>query len=165
MQTRKASCLQVRILLIRQGHSSSLSHLLVVLIELSLVDLDLRWGKSRSSDEFELRIADEFSCQPEEGLFEVVVGLGGDIVVLEVLLAVESDGLGLDFALLDVDFVAGENDGDVFADADKITCSLLSAGFCSRFQSLLNIRCQLGTFLYVILDVTSNMMIPHWPLM
>jgi hypothetical protein len=31
--------------------------------------------------------------------------------------------------------------------------------------SIINIRCQLGTFLYVILDVTSNMMIPHWPLM
>jgi hypothetical protein len=43
----------------------------------------------------------------QERLLEVVVGLGGDVVVLEVFLAVESDGLGLDFALLDIDLVTG----------------------------------------------------------
>ena len=40
----------------------------------------------------------------------------------------EGDGLGLDFALLDVDFVAGEDDGDVFADADEITCACVVRG-------------------------------------
>ena len=34
----------------------------------------------------------------------------------------EGDGLGLDLALLDVDLVAAENDGDVLADADQVTC-------------------------------------------
>jgi hypothetical protein len=33
---------------------------------------------------------------------------------------VEGDGLGLDLALLDIDLVTGENDGDVLADTDKI---------------------------------------------
>ena len=33
----------------------------------------------------------------------------------------EGDGLGLDLALLDIDLVTGENDGDVLADTDKIT--------------------------------------------
>ena len=33
----------------------------------------------------------------------------------------ESDGLGLDFALLNVDLVAGQDDRDVFADADEVT--------------------------------------------
>ena len=33
----------------------------------------------------------------------------------------ECDSLGLDFALLDVDFVAGQDYGNVFADADEIT--------------------------------------------
>jgi hypothetical protein len=42
---------------------------------------------------------------------------------LKVLLAVESDGLGLDFALLNIDLVAGQNDGDVLADADEIACN------------------------------------------
>jgi hypothetical protein len=45
---------------------------------------------------------------------------------LEVLLAVEGNGLGLDFALLDIDFVAAENDGDIFADTYKITCNIWS---------------------------------------
>ena len=66
-------------------------------------------------------VADELSCQPQEGLFEVVVGLSGDIVVLEVLLAMESDGLGLHFTLFDVHFVAAEDDRDLFADTDKVT--------------------------------------------
>ena len=57
----------------------------------------------------------------QERLLEVVVGLGGDVVVLEVLLPVEGDGLGLDFSLLDVYLVAGKDDGNVFADTDEIT--------------------------------------------
>ena len=66
-------------------------------------------------------VADQLSCEPEEGLLEVVVGLGGDIVVLEVLLAVECDCLGLDFALLHIDFVTAQNNGNVLADTDKVT--------------------------------------------
>jgi hypothetical protein len=57
----------------------------------------------------------------QEGLLKVVVGLGRDVVVLEILLPVEGDGLGLDFALLDINLVAAEDDWDVFADADEIT--------------------------------------------
>ena len=33
----------------------------------------------------------------------------------------ESDGLGLDLALLHVDLVAAEDDGDVLADTDQVT--------------------------------------------
>ena len=78
----------------------------------------------------------------------------------------EGDGLGLDLALLDVDLVAAENDGDVLADADQVTCVVdvrdLKSSSDSGAQDL---RCQLGTFLYVIREVTSNMMMPHCPLM
>ena len=38
-----------------------------------------------------------------------------DISHLKVLLAVENDGLGLDFPVLDVHLVAGQHDGDVLA--------------------------------------------------
>lgn len=41
----------------------------------------------------------------------------------------ESDGLGLDFSLLDIDFVAAEDDRDVFADTDEITWVDLSASY------------------------------------
>jgi hypothetical protein len=66
-------------------------------------------------------VADKLAGEPQEGLLEVVVGLGRDIVVLEVLLAVESDGLRLHLALLNINLVTAENDGDVLADTDEIT--------------------------------------------
>ena len=44
--------------------------------------------------------------QPEEGLLEVIVGLGRDVVVLEVLFPVEDDALGLHLPVLDVHLVA-----------------------------------------------------------
>lgn len=66
-------------------------------------------------------VPNELSRQPQEGLFEVVVGFSGDIVVLEVLLAMKSDGLGLHFTLFYVDFVAAKDDWDLFADPDKVT--------------------------------------------
>ena len=51
-------------------------------------------------DELEVGVTDQLPGQPEEGFLEVVVGLGGNVVVLKVLLSVENDGLGLDFAVL-----------------------------------------------------------------
>jgi hypothetical protein len=66
-------------------------------------------------------VTDELACQPQEWLLEVVVGLGRDIVVLKVLLAVESDRLGLNLSLLDINLVTGQDDGDVLADADQVT--------------------------------------------
>jgi hypothetical protein len=97
---------------------------------------------------YEGGVADELASEPEEGLLKVVVGLGRDIVVLEVLLSVEGDGLGLDLSLLDIDLVTAENNGDVLANSDEITWN--------RFVSLclggvwiggFHVRCQLGTFL------------------
>jgi hypothetical protein len=70
----------------------------------------------------QLGVADQLASEPQEGLLEVVVGLGGDVVVLEVLLAVEGDGLRLDLALLHVDLVTAKNNGDVLADTDEVTC-------------------------------------------
>ena len=71
-------------------------------------------------------VSDEFPGQPEKGLFEVVVGFGGDIVVLKILLAVESDGLGLHLSLFDIDFVAAKDDWNLLADADKVTWDRIS---------------------------------------
>lgn len=70
---------------------------------------------------YQLGVADQLASEPQEGLFEVVVGLGGDVVVLEVLLAVEGDGLGLHLTLLDIDLVTAQHDGDTLADTDEIT--------------------------------------------
>jgi hypothetical protein len=69
----------------------------------------------------QLGVANQLAGKPQEGLLEVVVGLGGDVVVLKVLLSVEGNSLGLDLSLLDVDLVTAQDNGDVFADADEIT--------------------------------------------
>lgn len=45
-------------------------------------------------------VPDELPGEPEEGLLEVVVGLGRDLKVLEVLLSVERDSSSLDLSLL-----------------------------------------------------------------
>lgn len=94
----------------------------------------------------QLGVADQFPGEPEEGLLEVVVGLGRDIIVLKVLLAVEGDGLGLDLALLHIDLVTAEHDRNVLADTDEVTWSsqLQLPGTVFRRKYL---RCQLGTFL------------------
>lgn len=67
------------------------------------------------------RVANQLAGQPQERLLKVIVGLGGDIVVLQVLLSVEGDGLGLHFSLLDIDLVAGEDNRDILADTDQVT--------------------------------------------
>lgn len=69
---------------------------------------------------YQAGVADQLASEPQERLLEVVVGLGGDVVVLQVLLAVEGDSLGLDLALLDVDLVTAEDDGDTLADTDEV---------------------------------------------
>lgn len=113
--------LEITVVLIRQRSSSSALEFGVVLSHEGLVDLDLGGSKSGSSSELESVVADELSRQPEERLFEVVVGLGRDFKVLQVLLAVEGNRTGLDLALLDINLVTAKNNGDVLADALQIT--------------------------------------------
>jgi hypothetical protein len=74
----------------------------------------------RALDEDQVGLAGELAGQPEERLLEVVVAASRNIVVLQVLLAVEGDLLGLDLAVLDVDLVTAQDDGDVLAHANEI---------------------------------------------
>ena len=67
------------------------------------------------------RAVNNLPSEPKEGLLKIVIGLGRDVVILEILLAVKHDGLGLDLPVLDVDLVAGEDDGDVLADSDQVS--------------------------------------------
>jgi hypothetical protein len=61
----------------------------------------------------------------QKWLLKVVVGFCRDIVVLEVLLAVESDGLGLHLTLLYIDFVTAKDDGNVLTNTDEVTWAIL----------------------------------------
>jgi hypothetical protein len=65
---------------------------------------------------------------------------------LEVLLSVESDCLGLDLSLLDINFVSGQDDGDVLADTDQVTYAMVST-LLAPMELCIDSRCQLGTFL------------------
>lgn len=58
----------------------------------------------------------------------------------------ESDGLGLDLALLHIDLVTAENDGNVLANSDEITWNTINCGF-DDIMGGVDSRCQLGTFL------------------
>lgn len=89
----------------------------------------------------------QFPCQPQKWLLEVVVRLGGNIVVLKILLAMEGDRLGLDFALLHVDFVARKDDRNVLADPNEVTFGTLEFGTPFRRTKRECLRCQFGTFL------------------
>ena len=100
----------------------SVQSLVVLLLQAHLqlcVHLDL-WGQlSRHRDELEVGVAGQHSGKPKERLFKVVARLHRDVVVLEVPLPVEDDGLVLDASVLDVDLVAGQDDRNAFADAEQ----------------------------------------------
>lgn len=113
--------LQVSIVLIRQRHLGGLLHLLLVLLQQVLVNLDLRRSQSWGGNELQLRVTNQLTGQPKEWLLEVVVGLGRNVVVLQVLLSVESDGSSLDLTLLDVDLVTTQHNWDVLTNSDQVT--------------------------------------------
>ena len=71
-------------------------------------------------------ISDQFSRQPQKRFLKVIVALGGNVIILQVLFAVKCNCFGLDFAIFYVDFVAAEDNGDVVADTDQVACCLTS---------------------------------------
>lgn len=115
------SHLEVVIVILWQGLGCSLGQLGLVARLGLFVDGELRGLESWGLDEVELVVSGELAGEPEERLLEVVIALGGDVVVLEVLLPVEGNLLGLHLAVLDLDLVAREDDGDVLADASEVT--------------------------------------------
>ena len=59
----------------------------------------------------------------------------------------EGDGLGLHLALLDIDLVSGEDNGNVLADAHEIAYLQLVSRVIYKRKICESLRCQLGTFL------------------
>ena len=89
-------------------------------LNLGLTHFGFNWFEGQGFNEVEIGVTSEGSENPEEGLFVLIVGLGGDVEVLEVTLAVEGDLAGFDFAVLDIDLVADEANRDVFADSGQV---------------------------------------------
>jgi hypothetical protein len=59
----------------------------------------------------------------------------------------EGDGLGLDFALLDIDLVTTQNDWNVLTNTDEVAWVRSLAVVTFAYAIVGYIRCQLGTFL------------------
>ena len=109
------------VVFVGQGRCLGRFELLRVLVHEGLVDLDFGRRERGRGDKVERAVSDELPREPEEGLLEVEVGFRRDLKVLEVLLSVEGDGARLDLALLDVDLVSAEDDGDVLAHTAEVT--------------------------------------------
>jgi len=116
----RSKMLQLLIRVVGQQGSVGLLQLCVVLRHKLLVDIHLRWFDSRCLDEMCSSVARKLADDVEERLLEVVVALGRDIVVLQVLLAMEKDIFRLDTAFSAVHLVSTQDDGDVLAHAYEI---------------------------------------------
>lgn len=69
---------------------------------------------------YQIWVTNKFPSKPQEGFLEVVIRLGGDIVVLQVLLSVEGDCFGFDFSLLHIHLIAAKHDGNLLADTNEV---------------------------------------------
>jgi hypothetical protein len=86
-----------------------------------LVEIEL-WGlKGRSFYKLKIVITRKLAGQPKEGFLKVVVGLCRNVIVLQVLLAMEGDLLCLDLSVLDFDLVSSQYDWDVFTNSGQVT--------------------------------------------
>ena len=106
--------------LVGQRHSLGHLELLFVLANLINVQVNFRGRKGRGLDKGRLGITDELAGEPEEGLFKVVVGLGRDVIVLQVLLAVKCNSLCLHLSVLHIHLVSHQNNGDILTDTHEI---------------------------------------------
>lgn len=144
--------LQVLVVVVGEDGVLRLDHVLLQLSLPLLVHLDLGWGKGGHGDELQVGVADQLASQPEEGLLEVVVRLGGDVVVLQVLFSVKNDRLGLHLAVLNVHLVAGEDDGNILADAHQITMPVGNVFVCDARR---DVKHDDGTFTFDVVTVAE----------
>jgi hypothetical protein len=115
---------EIVVITLWQFHCSGIIGFLFNSSELVSIDHNLTWLEDWGFNEDQVGVSDESSEEPDEGLLELIVALCRDIVVLEVLLSVEGDLLGLDLSVLDVDLVANQDNWDVLTDSDEILVPL-----------------------------------------
>jgi hypothetical protein len=107
-----------------EGHLGGLGDFSLETTLVVFVEGDLGGGEDGGLSKSEVGVVHEAAEEPHKRLLELVVRLSTDVVVLEVLLAVEGNLLGFDFAVFDVDLVTDEHDGDVLADTGQILVPL-----------------------------------------
>jgi hypothetical protein len=89
-------------------------------LDLFSVDGEFTGFKDGCLNKDEVSVIDKLSEEPDEWLLKLIIALGRDIIVLQVLLSVEGDLLGLDLSVLNIYFVSDEDNGDVFANSHQV---------------------------------------------
>jgi hypothetical protein len=107
--------LQIIVIVFRERLQSGLGNFFFILRLGGFINDGLGWGQGGCFDKEELIVTRQLAGQPQERLFEIVIRLCRNVVVLEILFAVESNLLGLDFTVLDFHLVASQDNGNVFA--------------------------------------------------
>ena len=103
---------------------------LLELLNLLQVHLYFLWLEGHFLGEIEIGISDEFSEQPEERLFILVVAFCADVVVLQVSLSMESDLSRLHLSVLHIHFIADQHDRDLLADTRQILMPFRHVSIC-----------------------------------
>ena len=80
-----------------------------------------RTRAGRHGDSLQVRISNQFSSKPDEGLSKVVVRFGRNVIVLKILLSAEDNGLCLNLSVLNIHFVATQHDQDVLTHSYQIS--------------------------------------------
>lgn len=62
------------------------------------------------------QLPSQLPCEVQERFLKVVVALGRNFIVLQILLPVESNLLGFDLPVLHINLITAEDNGDVFTD-------------------------------------------------
>ena len=111
---------EVFVFFVGEGSLFGSDPLVSQLLDLGLTHLGFNGLEGKGFNEVKIRVTSQSSEDPEEGFFVLVVGLGGDVEILQVALPVEGDLAGLNFPVFLVYFVADKNDGDVVADPCEV---------------------------------------------
>mmetsp|Transcript_26955 Transcript_26955/g.63311 ORF Transcript_26955/g.63311 Transcript_26955/m.63311 type:complete len:233 (-) Transcript_26955:98-796(-) len=117
----KTSCLEIVVVVFWKRLSGGLLEFLFVLVLEVLVELELWRLQGRGFNEVQGIVSGELACQPQERLFEIVVGFRRNIIVLQVLLTVECDLLSLDLAIFDFNFISAQHNWNILANSSQIT--------------------------------------------
>jgi len=80
----------------------------------SHVDGNFRGLQSNSFNKVKVRITCQLPRKVKERFLKIVIALGRNFIVLQILLPVEGDLLGFHLPVLDINLVTAEDNGDVF---------------------------------------------------
>jgi len=146
---------------IRKGHGLGGIDLGLVLAHLLLVNGAFGGSEDGFLDQDEVGLPHKLAGEPQEGALKVVVGFGGDIVVLDfALFAVEGDLLGLDLAILNVDLVSAQYDGNILAHTNEIAMPVGDIFVCNAAGHIKENNGSLGLNVITIAK-TSELLLPR----